>query len=287
MNIRKVVYKALHCLYWAIFFFSIITLSLVFCFNLLPKLNEDFIKNGIGAFFGAFFAFIFIIITKWVSARSKQNVDHFNSLVNIERLLSLIISRLDTNIVKYEKHIEILPVADECLWSPNKIPLKYEYSDDVRNIDFVNDYLELCMDIDYLNGDLEMQKTAYDECIALFKEGRVNRENFRLYILRIADEMKKYVEGMKIIQARAYILAAKSRLLTDERKNGWGILFCVRPKEHYDKKIIQKINAEQRDMTASISKNRSRRQEDIRTFAPVISILDNLRHKAKNPTSES
>ena len=55
--------------------------------TIAPDLNRNIVQSGIGAFLGAFFAFIFVKSGDWISIKRKGNVNHFNSLIYFGILL--------------------------------------------------------------------------------------------------------------------------------------------------------------------------------------------------------
>ena len=280
MNIGKIANKLSHYLFWGLFTFVVFLLVIVFSFKLLPELNEDILKNGIGAFFGAFFAFMFIILARWTSDKKKNNRDHFDSLINIERLLGRAISRLRANISSFDEHIKKLRATKRYYWYPYSIPFNYEYSDALKNIDYINDYLNLCMDMEYVNGDLVEMRTSYQDCANLYADNKVDNGGFDSYLAGLIDEMNKGIKRMKLTEASAYRLVTKTRILLREQDSR-SILFGAFPKKHYDKRINQLVEDEQRTLTKSIAENDAKRQEEEKSLESVISILSDLRRNGK------
>jgi hypothetical protein len=72
-----------------VFVFFLFALAAFYIFlNKIHILTFNSLSNGIIAFFGAFFAFIFMRFSDWLSVIRKGNTNHFNALVKIERLLN-------------------------------------------------------------------------------------------------------------------------------------------------------------------------------------------------------
>ena len=137
MNILS---KIFSYLFWALLIYFVVSISLIFSFKIVPGLNRDIVQTGIIAFFGAFFAFIFVKFGEWIRDVRKGNVNHFNSLVKIERLLNRIIDRFEENIQVFGKNLDALKSMKLLAWSSHKIPFDNDLADDLKNIDFINDY---------------------------------------------------------------------------------------------------------------------------------------------------
>jgi len=223
MNILN---KILQLLFWSVFVFVIALLAFLFSIDVIPDLNINIVQSGIGAFLGAFFAFIFVKIGEWISIKRKGNVNHFNSLIQIERLLNRIFSRLEENILTFQNNMGALKSTKLLAWSSHAIPFSNKLADDLKNLDFVNEYFSFSLDMETLNNDFETMKSMYGEIKSLFLDEKISPEVYKDNIAFCIDKMELIVKHMKNYQDKAFQLLAKTRLLQEEKKN-WTPLFAA------------------------------------------------------------
>src|SRR4030067_3771418 len=70
---------------WVSVFFGIIVVARNVIFNKALIFAPKTLSDGIISFFGAFFAFLFIRFSAWLSENNRNYGNHFNALVKIER----------------------------------------------------------------------------------------------------------------------------------------------------------------------------------------------------------
>lgn len=254
--------KALNLLFWAIFIFISVSIALIFVFNLLPDLETNIVQNGIGAFFGAFFVFLFLRISDWISRVRKGNTNHFNSLVKIERLLNRTISRLEKNILSMEGYIEALHSMKILIWKPISIQFNFEFADDVKNIDFINDFFPLSLDMETLNNDIVTLNSKYDENKGLFLEGKLPSGVYEENIASCRNGMAEIVKFMKAFQEKTIILQAKARIIQKEKKYSTFLIGAL-PKRHYGRGFDEKLKKEIEELNSEVAIIRQESQAEI------------------------
>lgn len=264
MNILN---KILQLLFWGVFVFVVALLAFLFSIDVIPDLNRNILQSGIGAFLGAFFAFIFVKIGEWISIKRKGNVNHFNSLIQIERLLNRIFARLEENILTFQKNLGALESMKLLAWSSHEVPFNNKLSDDLKNIDFVNEYFSFSIDMETLNNDFETMKSMYGEIKSLFLDEKISPEAYKDNIVFFIDRIELIVKHMKNFQDKAFQLLTKTRLLQKEKKN-WTPLFAAFPKKHYPNNFGKKIEEESKILKKEIEGVREKSEkekEEVRT----------------------
>lgn len=254
--------KVLKLLFWGVFIFIIALIVFLIFFNVVPNLDKDVIRSGIAAFFGAFFAFIFVKISEWFLIIRKSNENHFNSLVKIERLINRAISRLEKNILIFQDYVEALKSMKMITWSSHPVPFCNELANDLKNIDFINEYFSFSLDIETLNNDFVTIKSMYDEVKGLFINKTINPETYKNNVSFCMNKIEGIVKFMKSYQENAIKLLAKTRLLLKERKNRT-FLFGAFPKKHYIKKFDKNVEEELKILKEEIEEVRKRSREEI------------------------
>lgn len=254
--------KLINLAFYALVFFLFALIAFYIFSNKALILTPQTLSNGIIAFFGAFFAFAFVKFSDWLLRIRKSNANHFNALVKIERLLIRMVSRLDRNILLCQDDINALRSMKMLVWNLPPIPFSYELADDLKNIDFINDYFAFTLDIETLNSDLNTIISMYDETKSLFIGKTVTpetyKDNIRFIIMRIS-EIIKFMESYK---SNATNLLAAARILLKERKQRI-LLIGAFPKRHYGKYFEKLLKAELTILEKEIEITRCKSQEEI------------------------
>lgn len=258
MNILN---KIFYLLFLGLFVFIVALIAFLISSNVITDLNKNIIVSGIIAFFGAFFAFIFIKISEWFSLIRKGNVNHFNSIVKIERLLNKVISCLEENILTFQDNLEALRSMKLLTWSYNAIPFSNELADDLKNIDFVNEYFSFSLDMETLDNDFITMKSMYEEVKGLYLSKTVSPETYKDNVSFCIDKMNLIIKYMKSFQEKAVLLLTKARLLQNEKKN-WNFLFGAFPKRHYKKGFDKKVKEEIKVLRKEIDEVRKKSKEE-------------------------
>jgi len=258
MNILS---KIFSYLFWALFIFFVVSISLIFSLKIVPGLNKGIIQTGIIAFFGAFFAFIFVKIAEWITIVRKGNKNHFNSLMKIERLLNRIINRLEKNILGFEENLDALKSMRLLTWGSYEIPFDHKLADDLKNIDFVNEYFCLSLDIETMKNDLIKMKDMYEEIKDLFITKKIDPQMYKVNISYCISQMEEINKFMKAYQKNTIKLLAKTRLLLKEKRS-WTFLFGAFPKRHYKRNFNEKVEEELEILKKEIDEVRKKSKEE-------------------------
>jgi len=249
--------------FWAAFIFFITLIAIIIFFDVIQSLKREIIQGGIIAFFGAFFAFIFVKIAEWITIVRRGNVNHFNSLVKIERLLNRIVYRLEKNILGFEGNLGALKSMRLLTWGSYEIPFDYKLADNLKNIDFINEYFSQSLDIETMKNDLTKIKDMYEEIKNLFIIKKINPQIYEVNILYCISQMEEVNKFMKVYQENTLKLLEKTRLLQKEKENNWTFLFGAFPKTHYAKDFNEKTKKELIILKKEIDEIRKKSTEEI------------------------
>ena len=248
--------------FWVSFIFIILLVAIIISFDVIPESNKDIVQSGIIAFFGAFFAFIFVKIAEWTTIIRKGNINHFNSLMKIERLLNRITDRLEENILVFGKNLDALRSMKLLAWSSHEIPFDNELADDLKNIDFINDYFSFSLDIESIKNDFMTMKSMYEEVKNLFVNKKISPETYEDNVSFCINKMESIIRFMKAYQENAIQLLAKTRILQKEKEKNWTFLFGAFPKTHYIKNFNEKVKEELEILKKEIDEVRKKSEEE-------------------------
>lgn len=258
----NILIKIFSYLLWAFLIYFIVSISLIFSLKIVPGLNRDIVQTGIIAFFGAFFAFIFVKFGEWTTIVKKRNKNHFTSLMKIERLLNRISDRLEVNIQVFGEKLDALKSMKFLIWGSHDIPFDNELADDLKNIDFINEYFSFSLDIERMKNDFVTIKNMHEENKGLFVNEKISPEAYKDNVLFYIGEMETIIKFMKAYQEKTIQLLAKTRLLQKEKERNWTFLFGVFPKKHYVKNFDEKVEKELKVLNKEIDEVRRKSKEE-------------------------
>jgi hypothetical protein len=254
--------KFLNLILILLVFISIALPTYIIFSNITLVLKPETLASGIIAFFGAFFAFAFVKFSDWISLIRKRNAGHFKALVLIERLLNQIVSRLDRNISLCKEDIAALRSMKMLIWNLPSVPYKYELANDLKNIDFINDYLTFTADIETLNHDINTIITMYQEIKSLFINKSIDPDTFKSNVTFSISRVSAILKFMEDYKSTAIELLAKNRILLKERKQKIFLIGPL-PKMNYGKDLNTDLKKELSILAEEIEATKAKSQQEI------------------------
>ncbi len=174
----------------------------------------------IGAFSGAFFAFIFGLISYFLIKRHESFIEHRNAIVKLERLLNEHLDLISINQSEIAHIIEIL--GRPALTANRLVQLRTidDLSIELKSIDLVNDYFSYERSIQRLNTDFERINHSLVSFENVVIGGRPLHpanttfllelvRNFSTHLTRINEECKKL---LCLVEAHLSILRKKNNI---------------------------------------------------------------------------
>lgn len=182
---------------------------------------HDFTIKAIGAFTGAFFAFIFIRIGEILTKISERQKRHYAALVKLEHIFNRYLNDISDNIAQIEYISKIKQRADNSPPSLNYNRLEAFLIDDtilldLANIAFINEMASFNVSLRKINSDMESINRSYDE----IRQAALHRliipdsyvQNFELYVKRLGtvraflellnDKLKRNLATVRLLVLR-------------------------------------------------------------------------------------
>lgn len=262
---------------------SVFLLAIIFCFiatfsiNIFGKLffspaNENLV-NFEAAFFGAFFAFLFVRIgeglTRYYNCKSKN----YSALVKLQHHLNDCLGLIGDNLyvinsflnsigILKEKEKTPLPIIGDQL---DGLPIDKELIFYLSNIDLINDLSSFKLRTRKLNDTMQTFNRVYKQVMDSFVDRKIDDASYRTNVLGMEanivnvkkflyaskDETIKLMASIRILLKDEPLLAAIIRNFT---KNRYDKTFPFKQKEQI-KKIkneIDEISKESRDRINNI-----------------------------------
>lgn len=212
----------------ALVLFAILFGFIVFCsYNIfLWSFNNtsDFLEKGSYAFFGAFFAFLFVRLGEFLTKLYKRQVMHYNSLVNLGNELNELIGIIDNNLFLMPTFKSAI-IKGNIYWSAfNTLPLNKTHLEKLYDRDLINRVFIFNYKIRVLNEDIENLMQGYSD----LKNAYINKH----------IKVEHYIQNAVITAKQIDILEPFFRDLASELQR---LLARVRIHQRRDKPLGTKI----------------------------------------------
>lgn len=175
---------------------------------------EDVIIQGAGGFFGAFFAFIFGLLTFWINKKRERFFLHKNAVVELEYLLND-----HLNFIAKNEYLTIhtVKILKRRYYTYNKLQL-FRLPDDLElrlgDLDVINRYFDYRESLVRLNSDFEKANRAFENLsnFALTQGIPPHERNFthlieqlnllNKFLFSLLDEVKELLAYVRIYLRR-------------------------------------------------------------------------------------
>jgi hypothetical protein len=175
--------------------------------------DQEVGKSLLGAFAGAFFAFLFVRLADALSRVFERQNKNYNALVRIQHYLNDFLSITGDNIFGADGFLRTF--TDEVLQNQqpkifftrfHQYPIDRELPLSFTNIDFINDIRSLHVDIEKLNSSLKTIDHSYEQVQSAFISRLVDLQT---YLENVKATRERYTEAKNfLLQAKKDIIRA-------------------------------------------------------------------------------
>lgn len=179
----------------------------------------SFIKEGFGAFLGAFFAFLFIRLGEFFSKLYKRKVDSFNGYVFLERAFNEHLVNAQDNVYVADAMLKILKNGDVATNKFTMFSIPRDSTMKINNIEFINDIFSYNINLTKINSDMERLNEWYHELKMALLQGNIKHDQYKILVREVVDGvemMKKY--NCYLMDNKIIDILAKSRILIQKEK---------------------------------------------------------------------
>ena len=169
-----------------------------------------FSNTSVGAFLGAFSAFIFGLIAYDYTKKREKWVIHHNSLVKTERLINRHLNGITGNIFLLKGSIKTFAKS---AFSENELDLleNPDYIIDFHNINLLNAYQDYQALLEKVNHDLLAWNKSNDRLFNVALSGRVPPEDIELNRKELSRRSEEIVHHLEDLLEEAYTTGAYVR----------------------------------------------------------------------------
>jgi hypothetical protein len=239
-----------------------------FFFKIFIEKDNAVIFGSLGAFMGAFFAYLFIRIATALDKNYQRIQNHRNSMVKFERVIMKMNGLISDNLFVIDDFTGVVNNAIQ-----NKIKMIYfnklhpidisEYSTlDLQNIDLINDIESFYFDMRRTNSDLETINTMLQEYRTAVIDDKVDLETYLFNLGRLTEQLSMVKAFLLELSEDTITLQSKIRVMLKGSEPFLGWLLKHTTKHHYTQTQRNDFDKESKkvknEMEENLIKNRQR-----------------------------
>ena len=249
----------------AIIFAFIFTFG-IFIFNkVFFKPDLDYIDKAVGAFMGAFFAFLFIRIGDTFAKIYERQKKHYNALVKLEYICNDYLNIASDNIFIIDDFNKIAENAfrkDQPIIYMNKLhlfPLDKEIVLSLGNIDLVNEVFTFNTDLNKMNSSIETVNRFYEEIKDAFIQRKVDDQTYKVNVQICIGKLIELKKFLVDLEEKTERILAISRILSKDKL----LLTHFISKRYFTNKLEKKIPKEIEKLESEIAEVSTKSKKEI------------------------
>lgn len=206
---------------WILVTVVVSVVATLFFGKLFASSPDDFFKNISAPFWGAFFAFMFVVIASFVKRMYDRKLRHYNALVKMEIRLNDNFSTIDHNRVALDIYIKNLKLAagNQCILSPNSLYdflILEEQLMDLGSKSIINELFKYNAFLTKINIDFMTYRKAYENALDLaFK-----RNDMSIYAassIQLIEHCVAMLKFLDLINSKTFALLVKTRAYLESK----------------------------------------------------------------------
>jgi len=267
--------KIIETALFAIIFGFIAAPVYIFFSSALSGTDTNTFKSFAGAFYGAFFAFLFVRTGEGLTKIYERKSKHFNTLVRFQHYFNDCLNITGDNVFIADDYIRIFDDRTLAKKEPrvffnvfHEYPIDSELLIGLTNIDFINEVYTLNVELRKLNDTMHAIDRSYDQIRRAFVEKNIDLDT---YILNVKEEKLRYFEVKKfLLETKSDLvrLYSISRILTKSSPLLSRVITRL-SRSKYPVDIENQVKEEMKKLNIEIEKNAEISAEKIRKTTEI------------------
>lgn len=228
----------------------------------------EFLKSGVGAFAGAFFAFLFLRLAEWLKSLHDRKVRHYDALLKLEYQGNMLLDAIACNLYDIDQIILSVEESQKTgdIMIPGNRPVPFEFDDgvlyDLANLDMVNEVLYYKCKIKRLNGDIANLVAGQDLFTRALLEGKLTKENYMRDSANCVSKFSLLRAHLSAFEAKTKRLVAESVVRASRDRSFWRrhLSFSIRRQHERSFEATVTKHLAQLDKDIQMVEERSRKE---------------------------
>lgn len=238
--------------------------------------QSELLNQAIGAFAGAFFAFIFLRLGDFFSKIYSREVKHYNSLIILETQLNEIGGIIHDNLYILPSFQRIISTGNIYYNNLHTIPVDKSHYESLYDVALINELFTYFYQVRKINDDIETATNGYSDIKNALIQQHINQAHYTVNAKILTENLKMIETFLIDLEERTTKLMARVRVQARKDKPlGSRIMeVFIRPSGKNLKK--SELNKEFKNISKEIEETKTQSQKEIEE------VLKKYRERAEN-----
>lgn len=229
-------------------------------YKLIAELDPAYISATLGAFFGAFIAFIFLGIEKIFTHHYQRHKRHRDALVKHERIINEYFTFNQDNIFTIQELIRSIKNDGIGIANFFQLPVDKSILIDLANLDYLNDAFSLNVEIYKLNFSFDNIHSEYVQLKGYLLETKIDANNFFTIMRQVfLPQLQGLEKRLASFDEECEIIFAKNKSLFEISESSFDWIFkFFSPTAYYPKGFSELVEERRTQIRLDREVSRSR-----------------------------
>lgn len=257
MKLKDIVTTLAFALIFAfVFIFSTVIFNVIFI-----QPDQAFFQEGLSAFMGAFFAFLFLRLSEFLTRVYQRELKHYNSLVNLETQLNETGGIIHDNIYIVQNFQRVILSGNVYFNNLHQIPMDKSHYENLYDIDLINDLFTYYYQVRKINDDVQTSVEGYQEIKSALIQHNIDKNDYMINVQSLANTLKSIEAFFVKLEKDTVVLMAKIRIKerTDKPLGAKLQSFFLRSSKINEKQLLKEVTL----LKEEIESTKTASQEEI------------------------
>lgn len=177
------------------------------------EMERDYISSGVGAFMGAFFAFLFLRIAQWFDALYQGKQAHYEILIKLEQICNEYLGIIDENKAQIGDWLRTLKSNNRWGNQLEVFPRDKDITLKLKDFDLLNNAFRLDIEARRLNASIDMIFKRYRDLHNDYGKKLISDTVFSKNISVLLPRIEELLKFHDIIDGQTKNVLIKTRIL--------------------------------------------------------------------------
>ncbi|KKQ42181.1 MAG: hypothetical protein US60_C0022G0007 [Microgenomates group bacterium GW2011_GWC1_37_8] len=174
--------------------------------------SQQLLIQGFSAFAGAFFAFLFLRLSEFLTKIYQREVKHYNSLVILETQLNEIGGIIHDNIYILPNFRRVITSGNIYFNNLHTLPIDKSHYENLHDLDLINDLFSYFYQLRKINDDIETSTSGYIDIKNALIQKNITPQDYKVNSNLLAQNLVYIEVFLKDLEERTIKLMARIRV---------------------------------------------------------------------------
>ena len=174
--------------------------------------SQQLLIQGFSAFAGAFFAFLFLRFSEFLTKIYQREVKHYNSLVILETQLNEIGGIIHDNIYILPNFRRVITSGNIYFNNLHALPIDKSHYENLHDLDLINDLFSYFYQLRKINDDIETSTSGYIDIKDALIQKNITPQDYKVNSNLLAQNLGYIEVFLTDLEERTVNLMARIRV---------------------------------------------------------------------------